>query len=97
MSENGELEFSPNAERATDHFDMEFDIPYMAGKHTCMIRVNLGLTSHLFVHLVEEESDTIIDTSSFLPGKMHAADFFVPLSETGARVKIRFQPKTSSG
>ena len=94
---NGEVRFELLDGQRPDHFDMVFEIPRMEGKHTCMVRVNTGRTSHLHVHLVEEGSDRILDTASFVPGEMHAADFFVPLAEADSRVRIRFQPQGRFG
>lgn len=99
-SEDGEIHFVPNGkppEQRADHFDIRFEIPYVEGKQACMVRVNTGRISHLLVHLVDDGSDAILDTNSFLPGQRHSADFFVPLSDPGTSVTIRFQPKNEYG
>lgn len=100
VSEGGEVHFEANdktPEQRADHFDMRFEIPGMEGKHACMVRVNTGRTSHVLVHLVDEERDCILDTHSLLPDKRHAVDFFVPLTEQATSVEIRFQPKDQWG
>jgi len=75
------------------HFDLEFQVPAIEGKKTCMIRVNFDRTSYIALSLVPEQNGTMIDTCTLAPGEKVSADLFMPLPDQPSVVKVLLQPK----
>ena len=80
-------------EQRVDRFEMDFAIPCIEGKRTCMIRVNLEEASFITLHLAGDKEDAVLDTCFLPPGKRQSADFFVSLPASDPNVKILFEPR----
>lgn len=97
VSEDGAVRFKSDdnpPEQRVDHFDMDFTIPGIEGKHTVMIRANIAISDECTVDLVDSGSGRVLETVRVIPERVVEADFFLDLPEPETDVSLRFIPRS---
>ena len=94
LEDDGRLSFAmaekPPAQRSKQ-LEMSFEIPGMAGKSTCMVRVNFTEAHNVGVNLTDVQGEESFDTCFLSSGLNQCADLFVPVSGSNLAVKVVFR------
>lgn len=78
--------------RAAEHFGIELTIPPCKDKTTCMLRINFGELSSLTLNVFDAADGSILDTASLTSGKNLHSDLFLPVPNSGRKVRVEFLP-----
>jgi hypothetical protein len=93
MEKDGALLYVEDETRDVKHLSVAFEVPHVAGKSTCMVRVNFARARAVGLDLVKAADESIVDTCNLAPSMGQSADLFLPLPQEDTEVKVFFFPQ----